>query len=96
MANKHKTQDTEVRFSNSKQTGYAQSLDNGVLGKPGEGHRLGSCTDYVAAGENPNGLLVQTPNGTSRQCHKQQKTVYNVNTDRWTGNEDWHGDLSGN
>jgi hypothetical protein len=76
--------------------GYKQSLDNGVIEKPGKKRRLGSFADLVAEGENPNGLMVQTPNGTSRQDMKQQKTVYNENTDRWTSDEDWDGDMSGN
>ena len=76
--------------------GYKQSLDNGVLRKPPTRKVLGSFADLVAAGENPNGLMVQTPNGTSRQDMKQVKTVYNTNTDRWTSNADWDGDMSGN
>lgn len=71
-------------------------LDNGVINKPGKKVRLGSFADLVAEGENPNGLMVQTANGTSRQDHKQTKTVYNENTDRWTKNEDWDGDMTGN
>lgn len=74
------------------------SLDNGVCRRPPTRKTLGSfasLADWHADGENPNGLMVQTPNGTSRQDMKQQKTVYNVNTDRWTKNEDWLGDMSG-
>lgn len=76
--------------------GYKQSLDNGVIAKPAKQKRLGSFADLVAEGENPAGLMVQTANGTSRQDHKQVKTVYNTDTDRWTSNEDWNGDMSGN
>lgn len=75
---------------------YRQSLDNGVIERPGKKVRLGSFADLVADGENPNGLMVQTPNGTSRQDHKQNGRVYNVNADRWTKNEDFDGDMSGN
>lgn len=71
-------------------------LDNGVIAKPGKKVRLNSFAALLDPGENPNGLMVQTPNGTSRADNKQQKTVYNVNTDRWTKNEDWDGDMSGN
>lgn len=74
---------------------YRQNLNNGVIGKPGKRKKLGGFGDLVAKGENPNGLMVQTPNGTSRQDHKQTGRDYNVNTDRWTSNEDWDGDLSG-
>jgi hypothetical protein len=74
---------------------YKQKLDNGVIAKPGRGHRLNSFAALVAEGENPNGLMVQTPNGTSREDHKQFERAYNVNTDRWTKNEDWDGDMSG-
>ena len=77
-------------------SGYKQSLDNGVISKPGKKLRLGSFADLVAEGENPNGLMVQTPNGTSRQDRKQFGRAYNVNTDRWTSNADWDGDMSGN
>lgn len=93
MANKHKILIGEYSFKGTEKT---MSLDNGVLGKPGKGHRLGSFADLVADGENPKGLMVQTPNGTSRQDHKQVGRAYNVDTDRWTKNEDWDGDMSGN
>ena len=76
--------------------GYKQSLDNGVISKPGKTRRLGSFGDVVAKGENPNGLMVQTPNGTSREDMKQVGRAYNASTDRWTKNEDWDGDMSGN
>ena len=95
MTEKHKIQDNEFSFKKSKQTGYAQSLDNGVIDKPGS-RRLGKFADLVAEGENPAGLMVQTPNGTSRQDCRQRKTVYNVDQDRWTSDADWDGDLSGN
>lgn len=75
---------------------YPQSLDNGVIAKPAKKKRLGSFADLVADGEDPNGLMVQTANGTSRQDHKQNDRAYNVNTDRWTSNDDWNGDMSGN
>lgn len=70
------------------------SLDNGVIAKPKKGHRLGSFAALVADGAEP--LMMQTPNGTSREDHKQVGRAYNVNTDRWTKNEDWDGDMSGN
>lgn len=91
--NKHRVQDGEHKFRDTKKT---MSLDNGVIAKPGRGHRLGSFADLVAEGENPNGLMVQTANGTSRQDHQQQGRDYNVNTDRWTGNGEWDGDMTGN
>lgn len=72
-----------------------QALDNGVIGKPGK-RRIGSFAELVADGEDPKGLMVQTANGTSRQDLKQTKTVYNASTDRWTKNEDWGGDMTGN
>ena len=96
MANKHVISSSMCNFRKDKQTGYAQSLDNGVIAKLGRKVRLNNFANLVALGEDPNGLMVQTPNGTSREDIKQQKTVYNVNTDRWTGNEDWDGDMSGN
>ncbi len=73
---------------------YPQSLDNGVIAKPGKKVSLGHFADLVADGAEP--LMVQTPNGTSRQDHKQNGRAYNLNTDRWTKNEDWDGDMSGN
>ena len=93
MANKHTILDGEFRYKKSDKT---HSLDNGVIAKPGVRHRLGGFADYVADGENPAGLMVQTANGTSRQDHKQFGRGYNVNTDRWSKNEDWDGDMSGN
>ena len=96
MTNKHVISSSMCKFRNDKQTGYPQALDNGVSAKPGRKVRLGSFADLVAFGEDPTGLKVQTPNGTSREDIQQQKTVYNVNTDRWTSNEDWDGDMSGN
>ncbi len=75
---------------------YPQSLDNGVLEKAGKTRKSGKFAHLVAEGENPAGLMVQTPNGTSREDCRQQMTVYNVNTDRWTKNEPFSGDMSGN
>ena len=70
-------------------------LDNGVIAKPGKKVRLNRFADLLDMGENPGGLMVQTPNGTSRADSKQQETVYNANTDRWTKNGPWSGDMSG-
>lgn len=75
---------------------YKQSLDNGVIVKPAKNKKLGGMGDLVADGENPKGLMAQTANGTSRQDHRQNGRAYNVNTDRWTKNDDWDGDMSGN
>lgn len=72
------------------------SLDNGVIKKPGKKIRLNRFADLLDMGENPGGLMVQTPNGTSRADNRQVKTVYNMDIDRWTKNEDWDGDFSGN
>lgn len=83
-------------FEIEKSDRKIKGLDNGVLKRPGKKRRLGGFADLVADGENPDGLMVQTANGTSRQDMKQQKTVWNANTDRWTKNEDWDGDMSGN
>lgn len=91
MANKHTIQRKEFKHKFSNKT---MSLDNGVIEKPGARHRLGSFADYVADGAEP--LMMQTPNGTSREDHRQAGRAYNVNTDRWTKNEDWNGDMSGN
>ena len=82
-------------MAKEKSGGYRQAVDNGVIDRPGKRVRLGSFADLVQEGENPAGLMVQTPNGTSRQDHKQIGRVYNVNTDRWTKNEDFDGDMSG-
>ena len=76
---------------------YPQSLDNGVLDKAANGPRLNTkFAKVLANGENPNGLMVQTPNGTSRQDHRQCCPDYNMDTDPWTKNEPWDGDMSGN
>ena len=73
-----------------------KGLDNGVLARPGA-RRLGCFADLVAEGENPNGLMVQTPNGTSRQdCKQKDKERIWGNVDRWKNNEDWEGDMTGN
>jgi len=77
-------------------SGGIVGLDNGVMPRPTKKFRMNSFGALLADGENPNGLMVQTPNGTSRQDHKQQKTVLNENTDRWTSNDDFGGDMSGN
>ena len=71
------------------------SLDKGVSPKPPKKVRLNRFSQLLDMGENPGGLMVQTPNGTSRADGKQQETVYNVNTDRWTKNGPWSGDMSG-
>lgn len=95
MANKHVIMEGHFSFKKEVQNGYKQSLDNGVINKPGSS-RLGDFADILAEGENPAGLMVQTANGTSREDHRQVRTVYNGDTNRWMGNEDWDGDLTGN
>lgn len=85
-----------MRTRAKRSGGYPQNLDNGVIAKPGKKTRLGFFADLVAGGEDPHGLMVQTANGTSRQDHKQNGRTYNVDTNRWTKNEDWDGDMSGN
>ena len=92
MANKHTISTGEFSFRKGRPD---TTLDNGVIAKPGRKVRLGSFAGLVANGDNPNGLMVQTPNGTSRQDHRQFDRAYQVNTDRWTKNEDWGGDMSG-
>lgn len=92
MSNKHVINNSEFSFRKGRPD---TALDNGVIPKPGKKVRLGSFADLVANGDNPKGLMVQTPNGTSREDHKQLGRDYQVNTDRWTSDEDWDGDLSG-
>ena len=93
MANKHVIQKSEFKHAHPVKKGM--SLDNGVLGKSTKEHKLGSFADIVADGYNSEGLMVQTPNGTSRQDHRQIGRAWNLNTDRWTKNDDWDGDMSG-
>ena len=86
----------EQKKGDRESSGGIAGLDNGVLKMPSKKFRMNSFGALLANGEDPNGLVVQTPNGTSRQDHKQQKTVVHDNTDRWTSNGDWGGDMSGN
>ena len=74
-----------------------KGLDNGVLSKPGKKVRLGSFADLVADGEDPDGLMVQTPAGTSRQDRKQFNSMRARPRTRWDnpGGEGWDGDMSG-
>lgn len=92
MANKHVIQSGLFKH---RPPGKEKSLDDGVIEKPGPRHRLGSFADLVADGAAP--ILVQTPNGTSRQNHKESDNVDLRMGGRWGKNAGkWDGDMSGN
>jgi hypothetical protein len=92
---KHASLDVPMRVVTESAPRKIKGLDNGVIAKPGK-RKLGGFAELVAEGEDPEGLKVQTPNGTSRQDCRQSGRVYQGKDDRWCNDQDWDGDMSGN
>lgn len=86
--------------------GYPQKLDNGVIGAPGNSvdpsrdDGNGICFhSLVAKGENPNGFSAVVPTGStahdSREGKNRNYSYDVVSGPRWTNNEFWSGNKSG-
>lgn len=86
--------------------GYKQSLDNGVIGGPGNSvdpsvkEGKGLCFhSLIDRGENPNGFTAIVPTGGVARDEREGKnrgyTAGNVSGPRWGSNAEWSGNKSG-
>jgi hypothetical protein len=84
--------------------GYKQNLDNGVIGKPRgvdpSTKDKGLCFhSLVDKGENPNGFSAVVPTGStahdSREGKNKNYSWDPVSGPRWSSNEMWSGNKSG-